>query len=176
MAKGNKTGKNTYLRGNTTQVMAPVIEVKTEEADEIAVGDMVYLSRQTICNQFKARPMSHAAAASIDLRCGADFLGVAMDRSKDGDTDEILVYTDGIFEFDLASSSTLYLGEPAQLQAATEGTVGASSVDCYTIAPSATPTHRRVIGTIVKAGTSQTIAEVKINSKILHGSLDSAWW
>jgi len=179
MSKGNKTGKNTYLRGNTEQVTVPVDTEKTNEADEIAIGDMVYLNRAlrtASANRYKARPMSHLVAASIDDR-GAHFLGVSMDQSKDGDSDEILVYTNGVFEFDLDSSSTVYVGEPAQLQVAGEGD-GSTSLDCFHTLPTVTiPTGAgRVIGTVVKYGTSQTTAEVAIHSNIMHGSYDSNYY
>jgi len=76
----------------------------------IAIGDVVYLEGD-VCKP--AEDMKFGERAAVDemqRALAGKFLGVAMQRSRRGDTDPIRVATSGVFEFDCASM-TFRLGQ-----------------------------------------------------------------
>lgn len=84
--------------GETNPVVLPV-----DEATIIEIGDLVYLDTDD------AKPASAQAdqgtlAGNQEL-LHDKFAGVAMQRSRDGDTDPVRVATTGVFEFDCASAT-----------------------------------------------------------------------
>jgi len=89
--------------GDTNPVVAAV-----QSATVIEIGDLVWL------DEHLARPASnlpHQANEAADQALLADkFLGVAMQRSRAGDTTPIRVATTGVFEFECPSMS-LELGD-----------------------------------------------------------------
>lgn len=74
----------------------------------IEIGDLVYYDASV------AKPASEFAIsgtlASTQASFSAKFLGVAMQRSPEGDTTPIRIATTGVFEFDGISPSTYALG------------------------------------------------------------------
>ncbi|HWB01224.1 MAG TPA: hypothetical protein VG713_22195, partial [Pirellulales bacterium] len=84
--------------GDTNPILLPV-----DSATVIEIGDLVYLDTDD------AKPASAAAdAGSMAANQEAfhdKFAGVAMQRSRTGDTTPIRVATTGVFEFDCASAT-----------------------------------------------------------------------
>jgi hypothetical protein len=83
--------------GETNPVLLPV------DADtEIEIGDLVYLDTDD------AKPASMLAESTKAANQEAfhdSFAGVAMQRSRAGDTTAIRIATSGVFEFDCASAT-----------------------------------------------------------------------
>ncbi len=79
------------------------ITVAVDSATVIEIGDLCYLDTDD------AKPASSLADAGTKAdNQGAlhdAFLGVAMQRSRSGDTDNIRIATTGVFEFDATSDS-----------------------------------------------------------------------
>jgi hypothetical protein len=95
--------KMRWRYGDTNPVVAAV-----DSATVIEIGDLVYQETDD------ARPASSQAdqgseSANQDLFADG-FLGVAMQRSRDGDTAPIRVATTGVFEFD-CPADTFELGD-----------------------------------------------------------------
>lgn len=85
----------------------PVV-VAVDSAQVIEIGDLLWL------NTDDARPASQLSfaggTATSQERFVDDFLGVAMQRSRSGDTASIRVATSGVFEF-ITASDTFELGD-----------------------------------------------------------------
>lgn len=84
--------------GDTNPVMAAV-----DSSTVIEIGDLVYLDTDD------AKPAGDQAdggtAAQNQQTLHTNFLGVAMQRSRSGDTTPIRVATTGVFEYDCASAT-----------------------------------------------------------------------
>jgi len=107
------TDKMRWRYGDTNPVIAAV-----DAATVIEIGDLVYQETDDV------RPASSQAdqntkEANQELFAGK-FLGVAMQRSRSGETAPIRVATTGVFEFD-CPSGTFELGD---LIGADENTAG----------------------------------------------------
>jgi hypothetical protein len=89
--------------GDTNQVIATVDSTQT-----IEIGDLLYQDVDT------ARPAAYLAnqtsEAANQAAFAGSFLGVAMQRSRVGDSDPIRVATTGVFEFECAGD-TFRLGD-----------------------------------------------------------------
>ena len=89
--------------GDTNPVVAAV-----DSSTVIEIGDLVYQDTDD------AKPASSQADQSSETAnqelFADNFLGVAMQRSRSGDTDPIRVATTGVFEFD-CPSGTFELGD-----------------------------------------------------------------
>jgi hypothetical protein len=100
--------------GDTNPVVAAV-----DSATVIEIGDLVYQDTDD------AKPASSQAdqgSLTANQELFADnFLGVAMQRSRDGDIDAIRVATTGVFEFD-CPSGTFELGDLVGINEASGGT------------------------------------------------------
>ena len=100
--------------GDTQPVVIPV-----DSATVIEIGDLVYLDTDD------AKPASAQAdqgteAANQEL-FHDNFAGVAMQRSRDGDTSSMRVATRGVFEFD-SPSATFEVGDLLGVDEASGGT------------------------------------------------------
>ncbi len=90
--------------GDTNPVVAAV-----DSATVIEIGDCVW---QDVDNAKPASDQEHQISGlSQRATLKADFLGIAMQRSRPGDTAPIRVATTGVFEFE-CSSGTFELGDP----------------------------------------------------------------
>ncbi|MGA7700475.1 MAG: hypothetical protein WCB27_12760 [Thermoguttaceae bacterium] len=100
--------KMRWRYGDTNPVVAAV-----DSGTVIEIGDLVLL------NTDDARPASMQAVqgtkAATQAAFAAIFLGVAMQRSRSGETAPIRVATTGVFEFDCASG-TFELGDMVSLR------------------------------------------------------------
>lgn len=100
--------------GDTNPVVLPV-----DSATVIEIGDLVYLDTDD------AKPAS--AQADTETEAGNQeafhdhFVGVAMQRSRSGDTDPIRVATTGVFEF-VCPSGTYEVGDLLGADEASSGT------------------------------------------------------
>ncbi len=108
------TDKMRWRYGDTNPVIAAV-----DSTTAIEIGDMVYLDTDD------AKPASSQADQGTEPAnqslLAVSFLGVAMQRSRSGDTDPIRVATTGVFEFD-CPSTTYELGDLVGADEAASGT------------------------------------------------------
>lgn len=91
--------------GDTCPVLAPV-----ESATVIEIGDLVWLDTNGVKSASSFTWDTNAATTQSSF-C-AKFLGVAMQKSRSGDTTPIRVATRGVFEFD-CTGSTFTIGSYA---------------------------------------------------------------
>jgi hypothetical protein len=146
-----------YCYGETNPVMVAV-----DSATVIEIGDLVYI----------ATGKGLAASALADAGTKAqnqealhdDFIGVAEQRTRAGDTAPIRVATSGTFEFDIASAT---LGLGALVGAAGTGTDGAVGVADQTVESVATA--NLAIGRVQEAIASATKVKVNIMSVEMTG-------
>ncbi len=108
------TDKMRWRYGDTNPVIAAI-----DSTTAIEIGDLVYLDTDD------AKPASLQADQGTEQAnqslLATNFLGVAMQRSRAGDTDPIRVATTGVFEFD-CPSSTYELGDLVGADEAASGT------------------------------------------------------
>ncbi len=106
--------KMRWRYGDTNPVIAAV-----DSATTIEIGDLVYLDADD------AKPASAQADQGTETAnqtlFADNFLGVAMQRSRAGDTDPIRVATTGVFEF-ACPGSTFELGDLVGADEASSGT------------------------------------------------------
>ena len=106
--------KMRWRYGDTNPVIAAV-----DSATAIEIGDLVYLDADD------AKPASAQAdqgtEAANQVLFADNFLGVAMQRSRAGDTDPIRVATTGVFEL-ACPASTFELGDLVGSDQASSGT------------------------------------------------------
>ncbi len=106
--------KMRWRYGDTNPVIAAV-----DSATVIEIGDLVYLDTDD------AKPAALQADQGTETANQAlfadNFLGVAMQRSRAGDTDPVRVATTGVFEFN-CPNSTFELGDLMGADEAASGT------------------------------------------------------
>jgi hypothetical protein len=151
-------------RGEQDPVAAPV-----DSAVVIEHGDLCYLNTDDV------RPAGYDANADgtgelwatsenvTQLAFKEVFLGVALQASRSGDTDEIQVATEGIFLFDCASA-TFEIGDYV-CPAKTSG----NNLENQKVKK--TLEHEIAIGRVWKRGTSVTKVWVRILSTVMHGGV-----
>jgi hypothetical protein len=151
--------KMRWRYGDTNPVVAAV-----DSATVIEIGDLLWSDTDD------AKPASIQADQGTETdnqdMVADKFLGVAMQRSVDGDTTPIRVATTGVFEFD-CPSGTFELGELIGIDEATGGTallnqqVDAVAASTYAIARTA---RREPVAT--------TSVLVSILSTIMAGGIE----
>ncbi len=92
------TDKMRWRYGDTNPVIAAV-----DAATVIEIGDLVW--QDTDDAKPAAALANHSSQAANQQALAAAFLGVAMQRSRNGDAAPIRVATTGVFEFDCSSSA-----------------------------------------------------------------------
>lgn len=106
--------KMRWRYGDTDPVMCAV-----DSAQVIEIGDLLYLETNDV------RPASQQAdqgnEAANQTLFADKFMGVAMQRSRNGDTDPIRVATKGVFEF-VCPSATYEVGDRVGVDEAASGT------------------------------------------------------
>ncbi|MBN2296181.1 MAG: hypothetical protein JXM70_27365 [Pirellulales bacterium] len=151
--------KMRWRYGDTNPVMSAV-----DSGTVIEIGDLVYLDTDD------AKPASSQAdqsskTANQTLFAGK-FLGVAMQRSRAGDTDPIRVATSGVFEFD-CTGGTYELGQHVGLE---ENAGGDGLLDQQVAIVSASAC---AIGRAAKrASTMATSVLIEICSTIMSGGVN----
>jgi hypothetical protein len=147
--------------GDTNPVIAAV-----DAATVIEIGDLLYLDTDD------AKPAAQQAnqgskAANQELFCDK-FLGVAMQRSRSGDTTPIRVATTGVFEFDCAAA-TLELGD----MVGNEANAGNTSLLSQSIVKVTQSKH--AVGRVAKRLPSPSTAVlVDIRSTVMTGGVEGS--
>lgn len=153
--------KMRWRRGDTNPVLAAV-----DSETVIAIGDLLYLDTDD------ANPAGDQADGGTELAnqitFAASFLGVAMQRSRSGDTDPIRVATTGVFEYPCASAA-FEIGDKIGVDEAASGTaledqkvVGVTGVAeaigrCARREPTArTTVEVEIISTVMRGGVAGT--------------------
>jgi hypothetical protein len=147
--------------GETNPVTLPV-----DSTTEIEIGDLIKLDTDdakpasSINDIGGAGPATHAAAKELFHDA---FVGVAMQRSRDGDTAPIRIATSGVFEFD-CDSDTFELGERVGVEVD-----GSDALEDQKVMPETTANPHQSIGAVAKrVGTANTKVLVEINSTIMR--------
>lgn len=146
-----------YRYGQDNPVMCAV-----DSATVIEIGDLVYLDTDDV------KPFS----AQADLGTEAQnqegvhdkFAGVALQRSRAGDTDPIRVATSGVFEFDCASANFEVGGLVGSAGTGSGAAVGVANQTVKTVA-----TENLAVGRVARRGTALTSVLVAIESTVMRG-------
>lgn len=151
--------KMRWRYGDTNPVVAAV-----DSATVVEIGDLVYQDTDD------AKPASSQAdqgSETANQEAFADnFLGVAMQRSRAGDTDPIRVATTGVFEFD-CPSGTFELGA---LTGADENTAGDALLDQQV---AAVASSAYAVGRVAKrVAAAATVVLVDVRSTVMTGGVE----
>lgn len=145
--------------GESNPVVAAV-----NSATVLEIGDMVWQDTDD------AKPASDSTYSgglgnSQDVFAGS-FLGVAMQRSRSGDTDNVRVATSGIFEFACASS-TFELGD----MVGPDDNAGGTALENQTVIK--VTDAARAIGRVAKrVATAATSVLVDVRSVVMYGGVE----
>lgn len=153
------TDKMRWRYGDTNPVIAAV-----DAATVIEIGDLVYQETDD------ARPASSQADQGTEVanqELFADkFLGVAMQRSRAGETAPIRVATTGVFEYDCPSGAF----ELGKLVGADEDAVGTALLN-QQVAPVALSKY--AVGRVAKRqATASTSVLVDVRSTVMTGGVE----
>ena len=150
--------KMRWRYGDTNPVVAAV-----ESATVIEIGDLVWHFDDAV---YPASDVVDQGAKSSNQEWFTNyFLGVAMQRTRSGDTSPVRVATTGVFEFD-CSSTSFVLG---QMMGADENAAG-DALEDQTIAKVAASQH--AVGRVAKREpTATTSVLVDIRSSIMTGGV-----
>jgi len=145
-----------YRYGDTNPVTSPV-----DSAQTIEIGDLVFLNTDDVRS---ASQSTYAGGLATSQETFVDnFLGVAMQGSDSGDTDDVRVATTGVFEFDCASA-TFEVGDLV----GPDDNSGATALTPQQVI--AVTQVARAIGRVAKrVGTAATSVYVQIESTIMSG-------
>jgi len=129
----------------------------------IEIGDLLYLNTDDV---LPASSQADAESEAGNQETFADnFIGVAMQQSRNGDTDEIRVATAGVFEY-ICASATYEIGDNIGVDENSDGdglldqTVAAVADAEYAIAKVAR-----------RAASATTTLFVEIESTVMHGGI-----
>ncbi len=145
--------------GDTNPVVAAV-----DSATVVEIGDLLW---QDTDDTKPASSQSDQGSETANQQLFADnFLGVAMQRSRSGDTTPIRVATTGVFEFD-CPSGTFELGD---LIGADENTAGDALLDQQVATVSAS---MYAVGRVAKrVATAGTSVLVDVRSTVMTGGVE----
>ena len=144
--------------GDTNPVVAAV-----ESATAIEIGDLVYHDSDDV--KPAAAQADQGTAAANQAAFAAKFLGVAMQRSRPGDTAAVRVAATGVFEFACAAD-TFELGE---LVGACENSAG-DALENQQVVKVTDAAH--AIGRIARREpAASTAVLVAIVSTVMHGGV-----
>jgi hypothetical protein len=142
--------------GETNPVMLPV-----DSATVLEIGDLVYLDTDD------AKPASTTTYSSLAAAQEAfhdKFAGVAMQRSRAGDTAAIRVATSGVFEFDCASA-TFEVGDRVGM----DDNAGATALEDQKVIAVAAGSPQLAVGKVAKrANPAKTSVLVEIQSTVMR--------
>lgn len=149
-----------YKSGETNPVFNPV-----DSAQIIEIGDLVFLNTDDVR---AASQFTWGSSLAITQESFHDaFLGVAEQRSRSGDTDDIRVSTEGEFEFE-CDAATFEIGDlvgPADS--------GSSSLEDQKVV--AVATENLAIGRVARRYASNTtVVRVRIKSTVMLGGPQAA--
>jgi len=149
--------------GDTNPVVLPV-----DSATVIEIGDLVWLDTDD------AKPASAssygASLAAAQETFHDKFAGVAMQRSRAGDTQPIRVATTGVFEYPCASAAF----EVGARIGADDNTGGTALVNQLVIAVASANPERSIGSCAKRVGTADTKVLVEIVSTVTRGGPQAA--
>lgn len=150
--------KMRWRYGDTNPVVAAV-----DSSTEIEIGDLVYLDTDDV------KPASSQADQSSESAnqtlFATNFLGVAMQHSRDGDTAPIRVATTGVFEY-ICPSATYEIGDLMGIDEATSGTALEDQV------LAAVSNASEAIGRVAaRAASATTSILVSLQSTVMTGGI-----
>ena len=153
--------KMRWRYGDTNPVVAAV-----DSASVIEIGDLLYQDTDD------AKPASSQADQSSETAnqelFADNFLGVAMQRSRSGDTDPIRVATTGVFEF-ACPSGTFELGDLIGVDEASGGT----ALEDQQVASVAA--SRYAVARVAKrVAVAATAVLVDVRSTVMTGGIEGA--
>jgi hypothetical protein len=153
--------KMRWRYGDTNPVVAAV-----DSSTVVEIGDLVYLDTDD------AKPASSTTwttnLAGTQAVLTPKFLGVAMQRSRSGETAPIRVATSGVFEFDCAST-TAELGATVGAAANT----GSTALENQKVV--AVANNAYAIGRVAKRlATAATTLLIDVNSTVMNGGVRGA--
>lgn len=154
--------------GDTNPLLAAV-----DTGTVIAIGDLLYLDTD---DAKPAGDQSDGGTEAANQETFANkFLGVAMQRSKSGETDDIRVATSGVFEFP-CPSSTFEVGD---LIGPSENSDGDAlldqQVERLAVHDAGADLAKRAIGRCAKrASSAVTTVLVEIKSAVMYGQPEAA--
>ena len=153
--------KMRWRYGDTNPVVAAV-----DSGTVIEIGDLVY---QDVDDAKPASSQADQGSETANQELFADsFLGVAMQRSRSGDTDPIRVATTGVFELD-CPSGTFELGA---LVGSDENAAGDGLLDQQVASVSAST---QAIGRVAKrVATAATGVLVDVRSTVMTGGVEGS--
>ena len=144
--------------GDTNPVIAAV-----DSATVIEIGDLLYLDTDDA--KPAASQTDQGDEATNQSTFAAGFLGVAMQRSRSGDTSPIRVATTGVFEFD-CPSATYEIGDKVGVDEAASGT----ALENQKVA-AVTPAAGAIGRVARRAATDTTSVLVDIRSTVMTGGV-----
>ena len=153
--------KMRWRYGDTNPVVAAV-----DSQTVIEIGDLVY---QDVDDAKPASAQSDQGSETANQELFADnFLGVAMQRSRNGDTDPIRVATTGVFELD-CPSGTFELGD---LVGVDENAAGDGLLDQQVASVSAS---KYAVGRVAKrVPAAATSLLVDVRSTVMTGGVEGS--
>jgi len=157
--------KMRWRYGDTNPVVAAVAS-----ATVIEIGDLVYQDSNA-AKPASAQSDAGSEAGNQELFAN-NFLGVAMQRSRNGDTAPIRVATRGVFEFDCAATNF----ELGDMIGTKENDDGDALLD-QTVArlsnyAGSVDNAKLAIGKAAKRATSATAVLVEIRSAVMYGGIE----
>ena len=144
-----------YRHGDTKPVMMPV-----DSSTAIDIGDLIYLNND---DALPASSQADQGSETANQRLFASkFLGVAQQRSRDGDDQPIRIATSGVFEFE-CTAATFTVGDLVGVDEASDGT----SLEDQTVV--GVNLEDLAIGKVHKAELSNaTRVKVEIQSQVMQ--------
>jgi len=150
--------KMRWRYGDTNPIVAAV-----DSSTVIEIGDLVYQDNDDVKPASAMADQGSKTANQQDF--AFNFLGVAMQRSRSGDTSSIRIATTGVFEFD-CPSDTCELGDMFGVD---ENSAGDQLLNQQVISVSAS---KYAIGRVAKrVPTAGTIVLIDILSTIMTGGV-----
>ena len=109
-----------YRRGDQA-----IVEVPVDDTTVVEIGDFICRVIQTDVDADSdltldygcpATQLVTAGNATTEREAGADqFVGIALSASLNGDTDDLLVATEGFFELDQKTAAAIGFGDPVEI-------------------------------------------------------------
>lgn len=148
--------------------VAESVIAAVDSAEVIQIGDLVFLSTDDVRQADQVSYDAGLAQAQEDF--ANQFVGVAMQRSRAGDTKDIRVAITGVFEFDCASA-TFEFGNLIAA-AANTGDTALENQKVVSLGVHTSALFPRAIGRVAqREPNAVTKVKVNINSTVMHGEL-----
>jgi len=95
-----------------------IIPMPVESATVIEIGDFVGISNNYLIS---VKDLDDAGDAAANREACADiFAGIALSASADGETDDVLVQTDGVVMLNQKTAAEIHIGDPVEIYASAD--------------------------------------------------------